>query len=352
MDVTISIARSLAELQSLRDDWDRLAFAQTNPFLCFSWHYHWCVRFGSSFGLWTAVVRKAGVVIAICPWGIRRGTALFPDRKLTWLGYHGVTPTCLEILVAPGAWTSAKPLLVDALTSSRDFDRWDFRRVAQGGHAAELFLTAPFVSDMPDRSCPVTVLAGSSEEYFRSLSKGLRKELNNKHARLAAQGDLSYEHWSAARDVLRVFPELIRLNRQRMVSKQVDGGFLDPTFTRFHESLIADVAGRGLVRLDVLRLDGAAVAATYCLGSGDYLYGYQSGFDPVYDASSPMTVLDGIRLKRLTEENRIKRYDWGPGPELYKRRFSNHEAHYRHIRGAQPTAAGRVWKGLFRAAGR
>lgn len=352
MDPTISVARSLAELQSLRDEWDRLARAQANPFLYFSWHYHWCELFGSSFELWTVVVRKAGVVIAICPWCIRRGTPPFADRKLTWLGYHGVGPTCLEVLVDPDEWTSAKPLLLNKLTSSREFDRWDFRRVAHGGYAAELFLTAPYVSDVPDPSCPVTVLAANSEDYFRSVSKGLRKELKNKHARLAAHGNLSYEHWSAAPDVLRVFPEFVRLNRQRMASKRFTGGFLDPVFTRFHELLIADVADQGLVRLDVLRLDGSPVAATYCLGSGGYLFGYQSGFDPAYDALSPMTVLDGIRLKSLTEEGRVKRYDWGPGPELYKRRFSNHETHYRHIRGAQPTAAGHVWKGLFRTAGR
>ena len=73
----------------------------------------------------------------------------------------------------------------------------------------------------------------------------------------------------------------------------------------------------GSLRLAVLRVAGAAVAATYGFVSGGRLYCYLSGFDPAVAKLSPGAVLLGWVIDEAIGEG-VEEIDFLRGAEDYK----------------------------------
>jgi CelD/BcsL family acetyltransferase involved in cellulose biosynthesis len=73
----------------------------------------------------------------------------------------------------------------------------------------------------------------------------------------------------------------------------------------------------GLLRLNVLRLDGRAVAVYYGFTHRERAYYYLGGFDPEFSALSPGTLAVAYAIEQALAEG-VKTFDFLRGDERYK----------------------------------
>jgi CelD/BcsL family acetyltransferase involved in cellulose biosynthesis len=97
-------------------------------------------------------------------------------------------------------------------------------------------------------------------------------------------------------------------------------GFFTSERERFFRRLAADLFLMGLARLDVLDLDGQAVACTFSYDFRDTLALYNSSFRPDLAKLGPGMVLVGSLVEQSISEGK-RLFDFLRGDEPYKKRF-------------------------------
>jgi hypothetical protein len=89
-------------------------------------------------------------------------------------------------------------------------------------------------------------------------------------------------------------------------------------FPGFTAALLPLAAEAGALRLGVLRRDGVPVAAQYWLVAGGTASVLKLAHAEAARAISPGTVLTALMIRRLIEDDAIRRLDFGRGDEPYK----------------------------------
>ncbi|MBD0275076.1 MAG: GNAT family N-acetyltransferase, partial [Acetobacteraceae bacterium] len=96
---------------------------------------------------------------------------------------------------------------------------------------------------------------------------------------------------------------LFSLHRARWNARGEPGGVLaDPRVLAMHREAAPALLARGALRLQVLRLGGAATAAHYALLGGGRVFLYLSGFDAARARESPGALLLGDLVEWALEE--------------------------------------------------
>jgi hypothetical protein len=164
------------------------------------------------------------------------------------------------------------------------------------------------------------ILAKNAEIHDRELSANQKKEFRRATKRIERDfsGRVSLEMIQdpiALDQTLQVIEEIARKTWQRRV-----GGGLninDPTLAQ----LMAE-AERGWLRVYVLRLGGNACAFWTGTVYQNVFYSNYIGFDPGYADYSPGTYMLFRILEDLSSHG-VEAFDFGWGPEEYKKRFGN-----------------------------
>jgi CelD/BcsL family acetyltransferase involved in cellulose biosynthesis len=111
--------------------------------------------------------------------------------------------------------------------------------------------------------------------------------------------------------------ELLRLHRLRWAAEGGSAGILPGAVEDFHREMAPRLAARGWLRLYVLRVGAAAIAAVYGIEVGRRFSYYQSGYDPSWSARSPGLVLVGRTIEDAYARG-LADYDFLRGTEAYK----------------------------------
>jgi CelD/BcsL family acetyltransferase involved in cellulose biosynthesis len=152
------------------------------------------------------------------------------------------------------------------------------------------------------------------------VSKGHRKKLRRADRDWFATGRAVLRTVENCGQLDPALDLLIDLHQKRRQMLGEPGCFASPRFTAFHRAVTRRLLLAGQLQLQLLELDGRAVAAEYQLASQGVTYVYQSGIDPQRIGEEPGHLMTAAAVKRAIEQGG-RAIDFLRGDEPYKAHF-------------------------------
>lgn len=303
-------------LAALRTEWSDLftRCPQASPFQSPEWLLAWTQGFLHE-GLWVLAMRRSGVLVGLAPFFIYRDPE--GGRQVTLLG-NGMSDR-LDLLATPDDAQEVAQAVLSCLAARRRlWDRCDFRDLPP--EAALLGPALPLASaddrTEADTPCPVLVLPHSVDAVVAGLPRKRRENIRRRARRLAEAGHVAFETADAGA-LDEHLEAVMRLHARRWETRGEDGMLAKAAVRRFLEAAADGLLARGLLRLDVLRLDGRIIAAHYGFRRKQRSYSYLHGFDPEFAAFAPVSLLIARILEHAVAEG-VREFDFLRGCEPYK----------------------------------
>lgn len=353
--LTIDTITDDAGFRALADDWRELLAdsASDQPFLTYEWLHAWWMHLRSDRELHIVTVRDDGRLVALAPLALRppRLARVQPYRLFEFLGSGEAGSDYLDFIIRRG---HEQPAL-DALA----------RHFTDNGRVLELSRVKPDSScatvlgqrlddsgwtmvDDPTDVCPYIELAGHDwDSYLATLSSAHRYNVRRRFRNLEKAFTVEFEE--CIDDVRRTecLAELVRLHHIRRDELGGSDALHTDELVAFHEDFTRRAMERGWLRLFVLKLDGAPVAAVYGLMYDGIFHFYQSGFDPAFNKYSVGLVVLGHSIRRAIEDG-AREYDLLHGDEGYKFRWASAQRPLSRLTLFPPDTHGKLTRGLAR----
>jgi CelD/BcsL family acetyltransferase involved in cellulose biosynthesis len=321
-----SVLTAADELAAVEDEWTALAELRCNPFVSPDWFWSW-LRNCASYDLpFVPVLRTdEGRLLGLIP---LVSSARMGMRALAFAGaefgdyFHPAAAAVDEVATARAAaallaerrqeWSVLVADYVD------DGSQWVAALSASETKPMKIVRYHDRVSKL--RSAVISGLTW--EDYLASRSSNFRSQLGRKQRGLARDHQVVYRS-ADARSLSTDMETLFDLHARRWAQGR-STIFSAPAKQAFHQDFARAALARGWLRLWLLEVDGAPIAAWYGWRLGDrYLY-YQAGFDPVWANHSPGLLLLARTIRAAIEEGAAA-YDMLLGDETYKARFAGDE---------------------------
>lgn len=330
----------LGSLDRARAAWHGLAEANGNLFATFEWAEAWCRHFLGDRELHLLAVRREdGTASALLPLVASRRR---PLRVLRWVG-DGPADR-LGPLCAPEDRPEAAAAVRTALRDLRaDLLVGDAMPLDEGWE--------PLLGGTALRreASPVLATEGRSwDEFLASRSRNFREQVRRRERKLGKEHDLRFRLSDDPDRLDDDMRTLFALHDARW------GGGVE-TFAgpraAFHLDFARAALEQGWLRLWLLELDGAPVAAWHGFRYAGCEWYYQMGRDPRFDRQSVGFVLL-CHTMREAFDGGVREYRLLRGNEEYKDRFATHDpglatvAVARTVRGRAAIAAGEAVRRL------
>ena len=283
-EMTVERISDLETFLSLEAEWDALlkASGQQNVYLPHHWIAGWIRFFGEKMHLWFLVVKSRGRWMGVAPLvqSVQHWRGL-PVRILHFpVSFASANLRCDFILSEP---REEAVLAVARYLKERagEWDRWELSGLPADSPVVPLlrrFLERPFfyTTPQPQHDYYYLPISGSFEEYLNNKSVRFNKTLRNRENRLRRVGMVTYR-------TLKSQEEMIRL----------EGGI-----RQFYRYLAETFGKSGDGQIDLLEIDGIAVAALFSLQIEGSLFLLYTCYDPSAAFVSP-----GLLLLRKVFEN-------------------------------------------------
>jgi CelD/BcsL family acetyltransferase involved in cellulose biosynthesis len=300
----------LSSLDSVPEDWARLAEASGNIFATWEWNSLWWKHFGRGRELLLTGCRDgAGALVAILPLYLSTER---PLRVIRFLG-HGqgdhLSPIC-----APADREAA------ALAFREALDRETFDLFL--GDKMEGWTDALGGRTLRRTGSPVLRFDGQSwEELLASRSANFREQVRRRERKLGREHELSFRFCD---DPERLDEDLGVLFRLHLARWADTGAWYSPAAEAFHREFAARALERGWLRLWLLELDGRPAAAWYGFRFGGAELYYQAGRDPEWERGSVGFVLLAHSIRAAMGDG-MDEYRFLEGSEAYKYRFASED---------------------------
>jgi|GEM_PF-2580740 len=321
---------------ALRSDWNALVdhMDPPSPFNSWEWAHAWWTHLRPAGGgrsrcsLRIVTFREGGRLIGLAAFYTRRigrrrlgATMLLP---LGWEAGKGWSVTeQLELLLpeprrerlmaALGDWLARARFSVAALPGLRDSDSlapWIRKHVvARGTETAYLY-----------RELGVTW-----DEFTRSLNKSLRDNVKYYPKLLQRAGHtIAFTSAGTPDEVTQYLPVLFDLHRARAQAPmrvRHQDHFAQPARQAFFRSVCPALAALGRLRIGVLWVDGAPVAAQMWLENRDTLFLYYSGYEPAWGRFSVGLIATLESFRSAMVERGIRHVEFLAGGGQFKERW-------------------------------
>ena len=301
------------DLEAIRSEWSELAEASGDVFATWEFLETWWRRFGAGRPLLvTACRHKDGSLAAIVP--LYEATAR-PVRLLRFLG-HGSSG-----LTGPISARASRDTAAAALTAVLRARLWPWDVLfAEGLPARERWRERLGGRSWHRAADPILRIDGASwQEYVETLSSNLRREVRRRERKLLEAHEVVVRLVEDPACLDEDFDVFLRLHDARWegTSKSFRG-----EHGEFHREFAALALERRWLRLWIMEVDGAPVAAWYGFRFGGTEWWRQQGRDPAWERESVGFVLM-VRTIRAAFEDGMREYRFMPGDEPYKSRFAN-----------------------------
>jgi CelD/BcsL family acetyltransferase involved in cellulose biosynthesis len=277
------------------------------------WLRAWWQVFGADSDLYLHSIWEGQRVVGIAPLLLKEGTAQF----------IGDSDVCdyQDFVVAPGQEPEFFDLLLDHLcrqgVSSMDLGLLRPESVAlthlvpaakRRGHEVS--------SEAQDVTLEMN-LPRTWEEYLLTLSAKQRHEVRRKLRKLRQAADVDYLVLDDVSSIDRAIDVFFDLFGQARLEK---AHFMTPEMERFFQSMTANMADAGILKLCVLNANSRPVASIVCFDYDKTFHLYNSSYDPGFDHLSVGIVCKVLSVKHAIE-NGMEKYDFLKGEEPYKGRL-------------------------------
>lgn len=310
----------LGGIPAIEEDWRRLAELRGNAFVTPEWFVSWWAHEGgSSTPLIVAVRRSDGSLAGVMPLVLDSSTRPHSVRFAGGgLGdrFHPAArpedgPEVGEVAMAAleDAGLSRRMLLLEKVDVELEF----WRRMKAGARRA---LAAIELQKAP---MPYATLEGLDWDGYLAQRRGkFRGELRRRDRVLRRDHDVRFR----IADDSTFEADLAELLRLHDLRWRRASSLSNPKRREAVRAFAAAARRRGWLRLGVLEVDDAPVAATLCWRVGDAYSGYQGGFDPAWGKRSVGILLVAHMIRNAIEEGATE-FDFLLGAEDYKRGFTS-----------------------------
>jgi len=323
------------EWLQLDREWDALAQrAHASPYLRPGWFHAWRRAFAMGAGLEVATVRRAGRLTAVLPLLHRGGHV----RSAT--NWH--TPQ-FGILseTADDAHEVARRLFASAprrvtIASLDPADGALEACCAAARAAGYRFAVRPY-----QRSPYLSLAYGkdTGKDARPYPSKGLAAELCRADRRLSREGTVTIEVAHGRERLDELLAEAFAVEASSWKGEQHTAIQSQPPTRAFYTGVGHWAAGRGMLRLFFLRLDGRALAMLFALEDDGVCYLLKGGYDPLYRRYSPGKLLMRAAVAQALS-SRLRRIELHGGDEPYKLRWADGVCERQVFDAFAPSAAG------------
>jgi CelD/BcsL family acetyltransferase involved in cellulose biosynthesis len=316
----VELATETGEVTALAAEWRALAERRGNPFLTPEWFLAWLRHFGQGWQPHVAVARSPrGTIRGLLPLVSSRSNGRY-ELRVCPIGdrFHPVADardeeavaTALAPVIAPD------PGLRSLLLENVDAEGGWWRAMAKAS-------PAPLATvERGEATLPFVDLAGISwDEYLADRSRQFRSQLGRKLRSLRKEHEVRFRRTRRLEEVPGDLLTLFSLHDARWAERPGSSAFADAEVRTFHLEFASIAFERGWLRLYVMEVDEAPIAALYgWLIGGRWSY-YQAGFDPAWSRHSPGFLLLAETIREAIEDG-ASEYDMLRGDESFKRRFA------------------------------
>jgi CelD/BcsL family acetyltransferase involved in cellulose biosynthesis len=322
-----------AGFAALRGEWNDLLSRSgaATPFLTWEWQYEWWRHLGRGLRLEILAVRQGGRLVGLAPLFVR-GREPRRLRLVRYVSFVGspvpmgnVGSDYLDFITDREA-----PRALDEIASALASRGCvlELAQVAADGSSArgvaerlrdEHWGLERHRGDV----CPWIDLSGHTwDSYLATRGREHRYAVQRKLRKIRRDFEVRFDRVDTEAERRTALAQLVDLHGRRWREKGDSDAFHTPALRAFHDAFTCHALEQGWLRLYVLRLDGAAVAAFYAFRYGETFYFFQSGFDPAYGRHSVGLVAMALSVEAAIGEG-ARRYDMLHGSEEYKFHWAN-----------------------------
>jgi CelD/BcsL family acetyltransferase involved in cellulose biosynthesis len=333
----VETVRTLDAWKKLAGDWDRLLYQTPDwtPFQLFDVQQIWWESFGAENLPYIVVLRDGPTVRAIAPLQIQP-TIYYgrPRRLLKFIGNHSEMdrPTILR----NGDDSEA----VDAIFAHlmRNADGWDsvllYEQTDEGIvlASAENYLSErTLIGIVSGPDCPWVDLTGSWDDFLASKSRGFRKSLRRKLARLQTEGKVEFTTVDAWPELEAAFRAYLEVEERSWKPEKGLGVAKDQKSLDYHRALVHALGPRGGIEIRILSVNERPIAATFgLLDSGRFL-SLHIAHDRDFDRFSPGVLLTAYELQECYERADHSEYELLGGFLENKTSWTSNVRHTRQL---------------------
>jgi CelD/BcsL family acetyltransferase involved in cellulose biosynthesis len=303
------------ELEAVRPQWKGLERSSGNIFSTWDWAVCWRQAFARTCPLVLITCRNGhGEAVAVFPLYLLTRT---PFRALRFLGNgpaDQLGPVCDRRRV------DRLTAMLPALLSDRSLG-WDFLIADRLPGRFGVGTPLPGAKLLQREASPVMRIAGRSwRDFLASRSRNFREQVLRRRRKLEREHQVRFRLSDEGR-FERDFDLFVRLHDARWqgLSRSFAG-----RLGGFHREFARRALERGWLRLWVMEVDGAAVAAWYGFRFGGVQSYYNSGRDPAWDHHSVGFVLLTHTMQEAFNDG-MQEYRMLRGGEDYKGRFATED---------------------------
>lgn len=318
------VLTTAADLADVEDAWAALAEARGNPFVSPAWFSAWLRTCGSDDRAFVPTLRERdGRLVGLLPLVLSGRKRL---RSLSFAGaafgdyFHPVAfEGADEVATARAAAAALRERRRDWAILVADYVKAQASWLAELATTETMPLAAAPYHDRPSVYRSIDLSGLTWEGYLANRSANFRSQLGRKARRLTHDHDVVYRQTEAG-TLARDMETLFDLHARRWAGRRT-AVFASEGAREFHLEFAAAALARRWLRLWLLEVDGAPIAAWYGWRVGDRFLYYQAGFDADWSTHSPGLLMLGHTIRAALEEGAAV-YDMLLGNETYKARFT------------------------------
>ncbi|MFZ5996321.1 MAG: GNAT family N-acetyltransferase [Nitrospirota bacterium] len=304
---------------SLSQEWSELweRCPSATPFQSPEWLLPWWKYFGND-KLMALVLRNRERLVGLAPFFLFRRQE---DHHLQLSLIGSGISDYLDVLIEPDIASEGTEMVFNYLLSQKSrWDICDFQELRRESPLLNAGISGMHREVEAMDVCPVLVLPDTISSFRAGLSARSKKRLRYARNTIERAGSVSSE-LATGSTLPEFLGSLFNLHRAAWVERQESGVLADPRLPAFHREVSTGFLERGWLRLRVLRLEGAIIAALYSFAAKGRLYCYLSGFDPEAAHCSPGKFILWRAIEDAITEG-INEFDFLRGREDYKYAWS------------------------------
>lgn len=321
-----------ARFESLREEWDRLARAEANPFARHGWYAAW----------WDAFA--AGRALNICTvWRGRELAAVFPLCRARGR-LESMSNTHSPIFAPFAVDDTALDAAVVAATGRREAELWGLPE--DGVAYRKLVSRSPITLPGPRRISPL-VSTGGDPSAYRARMKARWRELERRRRKLLREHAVEVLPIVVPADLDEELERGLRLEASGWKGRRGTAILSTEGTRRFYRSMARAFHDTGELRLSGLRVDGRLVAFDLALVHARRYWLLKTGFDEAFRSLGPGLALRLWVIERCFETG-LDGHEFLGGNQEWKQLFATGVRHERalHVYAARP---GQVLRYGYRA---
>jgi CelD/BcsL family acetyltransferase involved in cellulose biosynthesis len=327
------VAAMQTATDALTSQWDDLAERLgAVPFLCPGWVQSWHRAFGAG-PLHAATVYRDGRLAAFLPLSANGRALTSPaNAHSPVFGVLAEDEEAIQELLRVLLRTRPRRIHIQRLDpGAREFGLW---RAAAA--AARYQVLA-----VPQIHSPYIDVSGDWDAFRGALRPGRRRELGRRRRRLEEHGEVTLDIVSGGERLEAALAEGFSLEAAGWKGERGSAILSNPRTRLFYTDLAHWAAGKGWLRLTLLRVGKRAVAFDYNLEAGGRLYKLKTGYDPAYRAYGPGMLLT-YEVAKAAFAGHVMTYELLGGREPWKLELSDGVRPRVHLQLFAPSLAGRL----------